>query len=886
MKRLLFIPFLALWIGAAFGQSAVLQGGPWQPARAPFYIGQGTGQPVIGDSGPAGGGSPGIGLSELGITAQGTGTPPFAGQGTGPLGTNFCDYDAPTTNPSGYHFLCLSANAQGGGLIAFGAAGPAPTTPLNFIVNGVTYTFPFAGSGTVTNVDIITGTGLSAAGTCNSTSAIACTLGLANTAVAPGSYTNTNITVNAQGQITAAANGTGGGGGSLTIGSTPIIGGAANRLLADNGGTLIEINGANNSVLISGVAGTLSLATALPNGITATTQTSGDNTSKIATDAFVQAALLGAGTVTSVFGRAGAVVATTGDYTFAQIAATPTTVAGYGITNALVTTSNLSDLTSPSSARSNLGLGTFATQNYAIPPAIGGTTPAAAAFTTLTATTSFTSSITTNLIGTVNVNGSTMVFPAAPSNLGYLVGSIGASGDCLMASGTSGGFTDAGIGACGSGGGGGGGSTAHDQTFVAGVNFTPGATTTLTLASLPFSQAALWIFTDGIEAVAPAAWTVNVATGVVTFTNPIQAQDNVYAKWIATSLTGGTVSTISVARLNGFAGSVTSPTTTPIITLSTTITGILQGNGTVISAATLNGSGNIVATTDASLITPALGVAIGTTLALGGCAISSNAFCVTGATALGDTAIGVGSAITSSGPGGALASGAYASAYVLPAATSSVLGGVIPDGTMITVNGSGDITVAKATSSAFGVVEPDGTIITVSSGAITVAKATSAAFGVVEVDNTTITASTGVISAATATSSSLGIVKPDNSSITISAGVLSVVGSPATSIVLGTTTVTGGTPTVGDCLYVAAGPVVSQQSCGVATSVAINVTTVTSSTTGYLLTTDSSHVLQNEAVSSLAFAATQITSANLAFARESKYVQATSTLGALSLGAL
>ncbi len=41
-----------------------------------------------------------------------------------------------------------------------------------------------------------------------------------------------------------------------------------------------------------------------------------------------------AAAVTSVFGRTGVVVATTNDYTFAQIGSTPTTVAGYGITNA------------------------------------------------------------------------------------------------------------------------------------------------------------------------------------------------------------------------------------------------------------------------------------------------------------------------------------------------------------------------------------------------------------------------------------------------------------------------------------------------------------------------------------------------------------------------
>lgn len=56
----------------------------------------------------------------------------------------------------------------------------------------------------------------------------------------------------------------------------------------------------------------------------------------------------------------------------------------------------------------------------------------------------------------------------------------------------------------------------------------------------------------------------------------------------------GTVTSISVVSTNGLAGTVATATTTPAITLSTTITGILQGNGTAISAATSTGSGSIV----------------------------------------------------------------------------------------------------------------------------------------------------------------------------------------------------------------------------------------------------------------------------------------------------
>lgn len=48
----------------------------------------------------------------------------------------------------------------------------------------------------------------------------------------------------------------------------------------------------------------------------------------------------------------------------------------------------------------------------------------------------------------------------------------------------------------------------------------------------------------------------------------------------------GTVTTASVVSANGFAGTVATATTTPAITLTTTITGLLKGSGTAISAAT------------------------------------------------------------------------------------------------------------------------------------------------------------------------------------------------------------------------------------------------------------------------------------------------------------
>ena len=60
-------------------------------------------------------------------------------------------------------------------------------------------------------------------------------------------------------------------------------------------------------------------------------------------------------------------------------------------------------------------------------------------------------------------------------------------------------------------------------------------------------------------------------------------------QWLAGTATG-TVTSVSVVSAHGFAGTVATSTTTPAITLSTTITGLLQGNGTSISAVTI-GSG-------------------------------------------------------------------------------------------------------------------------------------------------------------------------------------------------------------------------------------------------------------------------------------------------------
>jgi hypothetical protein len=88
-------------------------------------------------------------------------------------------------------------------------------------------------------------------------------------------------------------------------------------------------------------------------------------------------------------------------------------------------------------------------------------------------------------------------------------------------------------------------------------------------------------------------------TGLLTLSGGLQIPEGAEDDYVLTSdaegnatwqeATGGggsgSVTTISVASANGFAGTVANATTTPALTLETTVTGLLKGNGTGVSAA-------------------------------------------------------------------------------------------------------------------------------------------------------------------------------------------------------------------------------------------------------------------------------------------------------------
>ena len=292
----------------------------------------------------------------------------------------------------------------------------------------------------------------------------------------------------------------------------------------------------------------------------------------------------GTGAITSVFGRTGVVTATTGDYSSTQIngAIALSSSGNGGVTGTLPVGNG----------------GTGVTSFTSNAPLIGGST-----------------------IGVGSRSGNTTTFATATGTL--------TNGHCVSID-SSGNFVDAG-GACTTGGGGGtvstgaasqlayyatagttvsGLTTANNGVLVTNGSGVPSIGTTIptavqsnitqvgTIGTGTWQGSAVGVPYGGTGGTSFTAYSPIV--GGTTTTGAFQSAGSLgVAGYILTSNGNaavptfqapaggtGTVTSASVVSANGFAGTVATATTTPAITLTTSITGVLKGNGTAISAAT------------------------------------------------------------------------------------------------------------------------------------------------------------------------------------------------------------------------------------------------------------------------------------------------------------
>lgn len=127
---------------------------------------------------------------------------------------------------------------------------------------------------------------------------------------------------------------------------------------------------------------------------------------------------------------------------------------------------------------------------------------------------------------------------------------------------------------------------------VATATTTPAFTVAGTSGGIPyFSSGTTWASSAALTqygvVYGGGAGTAPVSTAAGTTGQVLTATTSGAPTWAAPA-TSGTVTSVSVVSANGFAGTVATASSTPAITLTTSVTGVLKGNGTAISAAVVN----------------------------------------------------------------------------------------------------------------------------------------------------------------------------------------------------------------------------------------------------------------------------------------------------------
>ena len=138
-------------------------------------------------------------------------------------------------------------------------------------------------------------------------------------------------------------------------------------------------------------------------------------------------------------------------------------------------------------------------------------------------------------------------------------------------------------------GGGGTVTSVNATTAISGLSFSGGPVTTSGTLTLSGTLGVAGGGT-GLASLTSGAVLIGAGTSSVLSVSP-GTLNNVLTSngttWVSQAGSGtGTVTSVSVVSTNGFAGTVATATTTPAITITTSITGIMKGNGTSVSSAT------------------------------------------------------------------------------------------------------------------------------------------------------------------------------------------------------------------------------------------------------------------------------------------------------------